>query len=102
LVSTFRSAPLGVRFPRYQDLRADCEILAIGLPAVRLDGHLLLRQTAVGPVSRGIEAPDGAGVLCLYEPAGAVDAWGHRQQDGTVQVNVDGKASTTVGITWSW
>jgi hypothetical protein len=85
--------------PGYQDLYTDCEIPAIGAPAGRLNGHLLVRQTAVGPlcVARQAEAPDGAGedgVLCLYEPIGNVEAWGHRQQDGAVQINVDGKVST--------
>jgi hypothetical protein len=85
--------------PGYQDLYTDCEIPVIGAPAGRLNGHLLLRQNAVGPlcVARRIEAPDGTGedgVLCLYQPIGNVDAWGLRQQDGSVQINVDGKVST--------
>ena len=83
-----------------QDLYTNCNEPVIGQVAGRLNGRALFPVAEGSPVlcvGRNVPAPDGAGedgVLCRYEPVGNADAWGHRQRDGSVQIEVEGKVPT--------
>jgi hypothetical protein len=91
--------------PRGQDLYTECKkraggLITIGVIVGRLDGHALIQADPLSPVlcvAPGLPAPDGAGkdgVSCVYQAIGNLDAWGGRRQDGSVQIDVDGKVPT--------